>query len=305
MVEATVMVLMFFSAALLAWGLLPDETQRAIRRRLFSEVAREKRPTWLAQAADWLGPLHRMLPLSWYSARVSKLVHAAGLRLHPLHFLVLQEIGALTGLLVYVVTLGNGRINVGWMALLVFIFFMIPYVWLSNRIKTRRFFIGRDLPPVVDLLNLCVGAGSDFIGAMNRIVREFRPCPLREELGVVLQEIRVGRRRRDALHAFADRLETQEARTFSRTLIQADRMGTGLSEALHVLSEDMRLARYHWAERFAQQAPLKMLLPLVLSLASALLIVAGPILIQFLRGGFMPYSEEGTPQQIGAIEGPS
>lgn len=52
MVEATVMVLMFFSAALLAWGLLPDETQRAIRRRLFSEVAREKRPTCAQRPAQ-------------------------------------------------------------------------------------------------------------------------------------------------------------------------------------------------------------------------------------------------------------
>ena len=63
-------------------------------------------------------------------------------------------------------------------------------------------------------------------------------------------------------------------------------MGTGLNEALSVLSEDMRLQRYHWAERFAQQAPMKMLLPLVLSLASAMIIVAGPVLVQFMRGDF-------------------
>ena len=64
-------------------------------------------------------------------------------------------------------------------------------------------------------------------------------------------------------------------------------MGTGMSEALTILSEDMRLTRYHWAERFAQQAPMKMLIPLMISLGSAMIIVAGPILMQFIKGGLM------------------
>jgi len=139
----------------------------------------------------------------------------------------------------------------------------------------------------VDLLSLCVGAGGDFMGALNRIVREFRPCPVREELGILLQEVRVGKRRRDALRAFAVRLKCPEASTFARTLIQVDRMGTGLAEALTILSEDMRLQRYHWAERFAQQAPLKMLIPLIFSLGAAMIIVAGPIMIQFFRGDLL------------------
>ena len=151
----------------------------------------------------------------------------------------------------------------------------------------------------IDLLNLCIDAGIDFMGSLARVVREFRPCPTVEELGLVVQEVRVGKRRRDALQAFSQRVQTPEARSFSRTLRQADRMGTGLGEALKILSEDMRLQRYHWAERFAQQAPLKMLIPLLFSLASALIIVAGPILIQFLHGGFtaMPNTTASEPRQ--------
>ena len=61
----------------------------------------------------------------------------------------------------------------------------------------------------------------------------------------------------------------------------------------------MRLSRAHWAERFAQQAPLKMLIPLLFSLAAALTVVAGPILAQFLRGGF------GTPYSQGPATSPS
>ena len=108
--------------------------------------------------------------------------------------------------------------------------------------------------------------------------------------------MRVGKRRRDALRGFATRLQTPEATSFARTLIQVDRMGTGLAEALKVLSEDMRIQRYHWAERFAQKAPMKMLVPLLFSLAAALIVVAGPILVQFFRGGFSVPGATGTSE---------
>ena len=181
---------------------------------------------------------------------------------------------------------GNQKISPVYLLMLPIGGFVFPIFWLNGRMRARRETVARDLPEITDLLGLCVGAGADFMTAMTRIVREFRPCPVREELAIVLSEVRVGKRRRDALRAFADRVQTPESSTFARTLIQADRMGTGLIDALTVLSEDMRLARYHWAERYSQQAPVKMLLPLLLSLGSAMVIVAAPILTQFLSGGF-------------------
>lgn len=281
------LVLAFLSMALLGWALLPDASRRLVRRRIYSEVSAVKRPSLLAQLANLLRPLNRRLPLDWYCQRTTTVLDAAGLRLPPLHFLVIQEMGVATGLLVYFITMGNKPINVTWLAAFVMAGFFIPIMWLRNQIQNRRLTISRDLPEVADLLNLCVGAGSDFMSALARIIREFRPCPVRDELGIVLQEIRMGKRRRDALRAFATRLKTPEASTFARTLIQVDRMGTGIAEALAVLSEDMRLSRYHWAERFAQQAPMKMLIPLLFSLGAAMIIVAGPILLKFFRGDLM------------------
>lgn len=280
-------LLVFVSVALLAWSLLPNEASRLVRKRIYSEVHAAKRPSLLTQLGEALAPLHRRLPTTVYCDRATKLIEAAGLRLPPLHFLVLQELGALAGVILYLATMGAGKLNPMWLSMFVGGGFMVPSFWLNNRTKERRMTVARDLPEVVDLLTLCVGAGSDFMGALNRIVREFRPCPVREELSILLQEVRVGKRRRDALRAFAQRLQTPETSTFARTLIQVDRMGTGMAEALTILSEDMRIARYHWAERFAQQAPMKMLLPLILSLGSAMIIVAGPILIKFMRGGLM------------------
>jgi len=284
--------LVFLSTALAAWGAFPDLSQRLIRQRLFAEVAKEKRPTFLDQLVKSLAPVNRLLPLYQYNLRAGRMLEAAGSRLSPLHFLVIQEMSVLTWILIYAVTMGR-PVNIVGLVFCILAGWFVPVCYVRNRVQTRRLSIARDLPEVSDLLNLCVGAGSDFMGGMGRIIREFRTCPVREELGIVLQEIRVGKRRRDALRAFSDRIKSPEASTFARTLIQVDRMGTGLADALKILSEDMRLTRYHWAERYAQQAPLKMLIPLLFSLAAALIIVAGPILMQFLNGDFgMPNAQQ-------------
>jgi len=302
LMDLALSILVFVSVSVFVWALLPDMTRRLVRRRLYSEVSDVKRPPpWkvlLEHAVRLLTPLNRRLPTSGYCARMAKTLEAAGSSLPPLHFLVIQELGIVTGLLVYFVTMGFESLSMAWLMGFMGGGFMVPMLWLNNRIHDRRMTITRDLPEVVDLLNLCVGAGSDFMTAMGRIVREFRPCPVVDELNLVLQEVRVGKRRRDALRAFAQRLQTPESSTFARTLIQVDRMGTGLSEALQVLSEDMRMARYHWADRFAQQAPIKMLLPLIMSLGAAMVIVAGPILLQFFRGGLMSGPQMSVAGQV-------
>jgi tight adherence protein C len=275
---------LFLSIAAFAWALMPDVSRRLLRQRIYSEIA-DTRPSGLDSLIALLEPVHRRLPMTRYSEWVRRLTDGAGRRLPPVHFLIMQEFGALTGVILYVVIMGVSKVNLVGLAVCGLLGAVVPIVWLNNQIHARRMTFTRDLPEVVDLLTLCVGAGSDFMNALNRVVREFRPCPSREELGIVISEVRVGKRRQDALRAFAKRLRTPEALTFSRTLVQADRMGTGLTEALTVVSEDMRLRRYHWAERFAQQAPLKMMVPLLMSLGAAMIIVAGPILVQFLRGG--------------------
>ncbi len=284
---ALLSVLVFTCVAVTAWAVLPDASRRAMQRRLYSEVSEVKRPPLWQRVAVALEPWNRRLPTGAYAANVTRLLEAAGFRLSPLHFLAIQEFGVLTGLLAHAGLAGVKHMSPVGLAFFGMLGFFVPILWLHNQIKQRRLTVGRDLPEIVDLLALCVGAGSDFMGALGRIVREFRPCPVREELGILLQEVRMGKRRRDALRAFATRLQTPATSTFARTLIQVDRMGTGMGEALTILSEDMRLARYHWAERFAQQAPMKMLIPLMISLGSAMIIVAGPILMQFIKGGLM------------------
>jgi tight adherence protein C len=280
------LVFLFLAFAGLTLALYPDVAAQAIRRRVRKEIGAANPPTVLSQMTEALAPLNRYLPSSWYGEGIGAKLAAAGLRIPPIQFLVLQQMGGAGGTLLYFLVVGGGRINIGWLALFAFIGSQVPKVWLNSRIQARRQTISRDLPEIVDLLTLCVDAGVDFLNALTRVVREFRPCPTTEELGLLLHEVRVGKRRRDALKAFADRVQTSEATSLSRTLIQADRMGTGLAEAMQILSEDMRMQRAHWAERFAQQAPTKMLIPLLCSMGSAMIVVAGPVLGQFLTKGF-------------------
>jgi len=168
--------------------------------------------------------------------------------------------------------------------------FILPDLWLNKIIKKRQAAALRDLPHVIDLLNICVGAGLDFMIAVARVIQEFRPCVLINELKVLLQEIQMGSPRREALKNLALRINSPEVISFTRTLIQADRMGTPIGEVLKMQAEEIRLRRFQKGEEMALKAPIKLLFPLLFFIMPVvLIIVAGPILIQFTRGGLMKF----------------
>ncbi len=162
--------------------------------------------------------------------------------------------------------------------------YILPEFWLRMRVKKIKESILRDLPDTVDLLGLCVNAGLDFMMALRYVVEKSQPSVIIEELRIMMQEINVGKPRRDALRDLSRKYEMPDLATFSRTLIQADRMGTSVSEALNILSEDMRETRYRRGEAMALKAPLKMLIPLLLCIFPVVaLLVAGPIFLDFMH----------------------
>jgi len=168
--------------------------------------------------------------------------------------------------------------------------FILPDIWLNKLIKKRRALIVKDLPLVIDLLNICVGAGLDFMVAVNRVIQEFKPCALIEEMKIMTNEIQMGISRRDALKNMSVRINNPEISSFVRTLLQADRIGTPISEALKMQSEEIRLRWFQKGEEMALKAPIKLLFPLLIFiLPVVLIIVAGPILIQFTKGGMMKF----------------
>ncbi len=162
--------------------------------------------------------------------------------------------------------------------------YMIPEMWLQSRVKKIKSEILKHLPDTVDLLGLCVNAGLDFMMALKYVVEKSSPTVIIEELRNMMQEINVGKPRRDALRDLAKRYELPDLSTFSRTLIQADRMGTSVIEALNILSEDMREARFRRGEEMALKAPLKMLVPLLFCIFPVVaILVAGPVFLDFFQ----------------------
>jgi len=164
--------------------------------------------------------------------------------------------------------------------------FVIPRVWIQMRVQRRHRAIIRLLPEVIDLLSLCVGAGMDFLAALNKValLKMFKQEPLVQELLMALQEIRLGKRRFDAFKAMAKRVNLPELSSFVRTIVQADRMGTPIEEVLTVHSEDFRLQRFMRAERAALRAPIKILVPLIFCIMPCVAIIVGaPIFIQFMH----------------------
>lgn len=167
--------------------------------------------------------------------------------------------------------------------------YMLPDIWLSRRKAQRRQQIVRIVPETVDLLGLCVEAGLDFTSAIRWIVdNKVYTNPIIDELSFVLEEIRWGKSRSQALKDMAKRLNIPEINSVVRTLVQAERMGTPVTEAFSVLSEDTRLQRFRRGERYAAKAPIKILIPLVFCIMPVIgIIVGGPILLQFMKGGFI------------------
>jgi pilus assembly protein TadC len=161
---------------------------------------------------------------------------------------------------------------------------IIPDIWLKGRVRSIKDTIVKELPDAVDLLGLCVNAGLDFMMAIKYIIEKSPPSVVIEELKIMMQEISVGKTRRDALRGLAHKYDLPDLFTFARTLIQADRMGTSVAEALNILSEDMREARFRRGESMALKAPLKMLVPLLFCIFPVVaILVAGPIFMDFFH----------------------
>lgn len=166
--------------------------------------------------------------------------------------------------------------------------YFVPDLYLKCRITRRKKDIVRVLPETVDLLGLCIEAGLDFTSAVKWVIEKIPANPLMEDLAFVLEEIKWGKPRIQALKDMSRRLEIPEISSFVQTIIQAERMGTPVAEAFTILSEDARAQRFHRGERIALQAPIKILLPLIFFIMPVIgIVIGGPILLQFMTGGLL------------------
>ncbi|MGH7199693.1 MAG: type II secretion system F family protein [Planctomycetaceae bacterium] len=159
----------------------------------------------------------------------------------------------------------------------------VPALYVSSRAKDRRFEIERAMPDLLDLLTMCVGQGLTVTAAMARISRELRDVypALSQELRIVSEQAEVGTLRQ-ALKNFAGRIDVPEVQSFTSLLIQTERMGTSVADALAEYSDGMREGHRQQADEKANKAAFQLLFPTVLCLMPAIwLFLLGPAAIEF------------------------
>lgn len=155
----------------------------------------------------------------------------------------------------------------------------LPVLWLGSRIRRRKQEILKALPDALDLLTICVEAGLGFDAAMAKVVEKW-DNELSEGFARVLQEIRLGKLRREALRELADTVDLPDFSTFVAAIIQAEQLGVSIAKVLRIQSDQMRVRRRQRAEEEARKAPVKIMLPAVLLIFPALFaIILGPAAI--------------------------
>ncbi|WP_234070538.1 type II secretion system F family protein [Myxococcus stipitatus] len=234
-----------------------------------------------------LGAFNRRFIWPSYEAKARRNLIKAGepQGYKPEDIMALQEVSAVVGLLMGLFMLNGLGQNLVWSLLFLLFGMYYPLLWLNDQVKKRHLQISRALPYNLDLLTLSVEAGLDFTAALAKVVEKGKAGPLREELQLVLKQLKMGKTREEALKSMIVRVDLPALTTFVTALIQADKMGTSLGKVLRIQSTQMRIDRTQRAEKLAGEAPVKMLFPLIACIfPTVFMVLFGPIVFQFFFG---------------------
>jgi tight adherence protein C len=152
---------------------------------------------------------------------------------------------------------------------------------VSRQRRTRR-----ELPDVIDLLVVCVECGLGLLAAIRIVGRECEQQGkiIGAQLATLSAELAAGASLGDGLRGIAQRTGVDDLRTISAILVQSEKLGTEMAQALRVTAEQLRARRSMRAEEMAQKLPVKMIIPLIAFLLPAMmLIMVGPAMIQIYR----------------------
>ncbi|MDP9180347.1 MAG: type II secretion system F family protein, partial [Chloroflexota bacterium] len=168
----------------------------------------------------------------------------------------------------------------GMTVLVLVIGYAFPKTWLKGKVKAKQKVVIKALPDALDLITTCVEAGLGLDAALQRVA-EKSEGPLAEELKKMLRDVSMGKLRREAMTELSDRVGVEELSSFITAIIQAEQLGVGIAQVLRVQSDQLRTKRRQRAERQAQEAPIKMIFPLVLFIFPAFLaVILGPAVIR-------------------------
>lgn len=165
--------------------------------------------------------------------------------------------------------------------------YLAPSFYLDRRIKARRAEHQSGFPDFMDLLVVCADAGLSMEAALDRVGRELGDSypSLSANIHMANLEIRAGRTLTDALEHLGDRLGLDEARSFATLIQQSDELGSSISDALRVYSDDMRHKRLSRAEEKAYALPVKLSVPMMVCIFPVLFVVILlPVIVRLATG---------------------
>lgn len=272
--------LSFFVYVLLSPSLNEDEHQKTTYFKYFR---------WLFPWVNVLSLL--VMPfLSWrYQKNIEKLIETAGYKekIWLKEIVGLQAMGALVGMSLWGIVwvkitmhygLGLlGAITATWIG------GYLPVAWLKNKRQQRKIDMLKAFPFFLDMVTLCVEAGSNLQTALIVAMQSMRECALRDELQHAINDMRTGTVRIEALKAMAVRCDLAEVKQWVSSLAQAELLGTSLGVVLRTQSDQFRQERFLRAEKQAAKTPVKLLFPLICFIFPCTFIVIGfPIVMKLL-----------------------
>ncbi len=202
--------------------------------------------------------------------------------------LAVQMVGAVLGVIIGLAVGGlmNASliIRLGLILIVGGVFYYLPNSSISSNIKKRQKEILLALPSALDLLTISVEAGLGFDAALDRVSSKYTNA-LTDEFKIALNEMRLGRPRLEALDDLGRRCHVEELNSFMQAIIQSEQLGVSIANILRIQSEEIRRKRRQRAQEAGAQAPIKMLLPMVMCIFPTLFIILlGPAAVKIFAG---------------------
>jgi len=229
-------------------------------------------------------PIARMDFLASSRRQCNDLIFMAGYdqAVNAEQFVALRILMTIFGLGFMALMLAGQQQAIGLLVL--FLLVMYPMTWLRGVVRRRHLEILKALPNVLDLLTLSVEAGKDFLTALRDIISRRKMDSLGEELSRALQEIQLGKQRQKALKEMVERVQQPELSSVVNAIIQADELGVSIGQLLRIQGDQLRNKRFARAEKLANEAPVKILFPVIIFIFPAVIIILmAPIIMQALK----------------------
>ena len=234
----------------------------------------------------------RFTPQNWLNSTTRKLELAGRLaKMDATLFITIEFIiGAVVGVASFFFLrfvgagLPPGRVFLLAVVLAILGFFL-PQYQLSRVITKRQKEIRKGMPDALDLLTICVEAGLSFDGAMAKVAEKWNN-EVSMAFARVIQEIQLGKLRREALRDMQENIGVSEMTSFVAALIQSEQLGVSMAKVLRVQADQMRVRRRQLAEEEAHKAPIKMLIPMAfIMFPSILIILLTPAALRIMQSG--------------------